>query len=317
MKQKIILLVALLAGLAAFILSKQNYESFKAEYQRQFNTVTVIAAARDLVPGTKITLDDIGKKSVFAKAVTGRVFKEDEFPELIGKKVLFMVKTGTPLNWNDVDMPYRGLSGLSGMIVRGERAIAFAVDNVSAVSGHVKPNDHVDILGTFNFPGQGKGHSGGGLAETVTLTILQDVTILATGRNTGRRGLEMEVSERFGGEQYNAVTVAVTPREAEMLIFASSKGKLALALRNREDVSVEKQLGSVDFQQLEKNFNALNAGRQQRLHPPLFSPVTAPPPAATPPPAPAATTAPRTPPSPATPAPTGPAIPVPGPPAKP
>lgn len=293
MKQKIILLVALLAGLAAFILSKQNYEGFKADYQKQFNTVTVIAAARDLVPGTKLTLSDIGKKSVFAKAVTGRVFKEDEFTELVGKKVLFMIRKDTPLNWNDVDMPYRGLSGLSGMIVSGERAIAFAVDAVSAVSGHVKPNDHVDIIGTFNFPGQGKGPSSSGPAETVTLTILQDVTILATGKNTGRRGVEMEMTERFGGEQYNAVTVAVTPREAEMLIFASSKGKLALALRNREDVSVEKQLGNVDFQQLEKNFNALNAERQQRQHPPLFGPSSAPPAAVLP--APAALGAPLTP----------------------
>jgi len=293
MKQKIILLVALLAGFAAFFLSKQNYERFKADYQKQFNTVTVIAAARDLVPGTKLTLQDIGKKSVFAKAITGRVFREDEFPELIGKKVLFMVRKDTPLNWNDVDMPYRGLSGLSGMIARGERAIAFGVDAVGAVAGHVKPNDHVDIIGTFSLPGQVKGPGATGPAETVTLTILQDVTVLATGKNTGRRGPEFDVPERFGGEQYNSVTVAVTPREAEMLVFASQKGKLTLSLRNREDVSIEKQLGNVDFQQLEKNFNALNAERQQRLHPPLFAPAGAAPmtplPApATPRPAPAA-----------------------------
>ncbi|MBI5394746.1 MAG: Flp pilus assembly protein CpaB [Verrucomicrobia bacterium] len=307
MKQKIILLVALLAGLAAFILSKQYIENFKAEYQKQFNTISVIVAARDLVPGTKITRDDIGMKDVFAKGITGRVFKPDEAAELIGKKTLFMIHKLTPINWNDVDMPYRGLSGLSGMITRGDRAIAFAVDAVSAVSGHVKPNDHVDIIGTFSFPGQGKGPSGSGPAETVTLTILQDVTILATGKNTGRRGLEMEMTERFGGEQYNSVTVAVTPREAEMLIFASSKGKLALALRNREDVSVEKQLGNVDFQQLEKNFNVLNAERQQRLHPPLFGQPSAPPPAALPGPA--------TLPSPSTPKPAP--VAVPGPPAKP
>jgi hypothetical protein len=92
----------------------------------------------------------------------------------------------------------------------------------------------------------------------------------------------MEFGERFGGEQYATVTVAVTPREAEMLVFAHQKGKLALALRNREDVSVEKQLGNVDFQMMEKNFNALNAERQQRLHPiaaPLAAPLPAPPPA--------------------------------------
>ena len=82
--------------------------------------------------------------------------------------------------------------------------------------------------------------------------------------------------DRFGS-QYASVTVAVTPREAEMLVFAQQKGKLSLALRNRDDVSAEQQLENVDFQRLEKNFNELNRVRQQRLHPALIAPsATAP-----------------------------------------
>jgi hypothetical protein len=57
-----------------------------------------------------------------------------------------------------------------------------------------------------------------------------------------------------------------------MLVFSHQKGRLSLALRNREDVSVEQQLENVDFQRLEKNFNDLNRLRQQRLHPSLLSP---------------------------------------------
>ncbi|MBM3891359.1 MAG: hypothetical protein FJ388_19780, partial [Verrucomicrobia bacterium] len=130
------------------------------------------------------------------------------------------------------------------------------------------------------------------IPDTVTLTILQDVTVLACGRNMSRRTMESDMPERFGGDQYSAVTISVTPREAEMLVFAHNKGKLTLALRNREDVTMPPLTESVDFGKLEKNFGQLNTQRQQRLHPMPggFTPLPAPAalPAATPAPAPAA-----------------------------
>ena len=277
MKQKIILLAALLAGIAAFVLSKQNFESFKNKFTAQFAQVRVVAAARNMPVGTVLTMGDIGAMTVFAKSVTGRAVLPDEYTELVGKKTRVFIEKEQPILWSDIDMPFGGFGGMSGMIRQGERAVAIPVDSTSAVSGHVKPNDHVDIIGTFSFPGAtGRTGANSQLSDTVTLTILQDVTILATGQIMSRRPSEMEGpgGDRFGS-QYSAVTVAVTPREAEMLVFAQQKGRLALALRNREDVSVEQQLENVDFQMLEKNFNELNRVRQQRLHPALLSPSAA------------------------------------------
>ncbi len=277
MKQKIILLVALLAGIAAFILSKQNFEGFKTRFQAQFAKRQVIAAARNLPIGTTITMADIGNANVFAQSISGRAVLPDDYTEVIGKKTRTFINDGQPLLWSDIDMPGGGYGGMAGVVRLGERAVAVPVDTVAAVSGHVKPNDHVDIIGTFSFPGAtGKTAATPGaqqLSDTVTITILQDVTILATGQLMSRRPSEMEGpgGDRFGS-QYSSVTVAVTPREAEMLVFAQQKGKLSLALRNREDVSVEQQLENVDFQMLEKNFNELNRLRQQRLHPALLSP---------------------------------------------
>lgn len=276
MKQKIILLVALLAGITAFVLAKQSQESFKVRFQSQFARRQVIAASRNIPIGTVLTMNDIGKSDVFAQSISGRAVLPDDYTELIGKKTRTFINEGTPILWSDVDMPYGGFGGMAGMIRLSERALAIPVDNTGAVGGHVKPNDHVDVIGTFSFPGAaGRGGSSPAaqqLSDTVTITILQDVTVLATGQLMSRRPSEMEgVNDRFGS-QYSSVTVAVTPREAEMLVFAQQKGKLSLALRNREDVSAEQQLDNVDFQMLEKNFNELNRLRQQRLHPTLLSP---------------------------------------------
>ncbi|MFA6562125.1 MAG: Flp pilus assembly protein CpaB [Verrucomicrobiia bacterium] len=275
MKQKIILLAALLAGIAAFVLSKQNFENFKTKFEAQFARVRVIAAGRNVPVGTVLAKNDIGIANVFAQSITGRAVLPDDYTELIGKKTRVFLNDGQPILWSDVDMPYGGVGGMSGMIKLGERAVAIPVDSTAAVSGHVKPNDHVDIIGTFTFPGATKGGTpaaGQQLSDTVTLTILQDVTVLATGQVMSRRPSEMQGSADRFGSQYSSVTVGVTPREAEMLVFAHQKGRLSLALRNREDVSVEQQLENVDFVKLEKNFNELNRIRQQRLHPQLLSP---------------------------------------------
>ncbi len=275
MKQKIILLAALLAGIAAFVLSKQNFENFKTKFLAQFAQVRVVAAGRNIPVGTVLMMGDIGAMTVFAKNVTGRAVLPDEYTELVGKKTRVFIEKEQPILWSDVDMPYGGVGGMSGMIKLGERAVAIPVDSTASVSGHVKPNDHVDIIGSFTFPGATKGGTpaaGQQLSDTVTLTILQDVTVLATGQVMSRRPSEMQGGADRFGSQYSSVTVGVTPREAEMLVFAHQKGRLSLSLRNREDVSVEQQLENVDFVKLEKNFNELNRVRQQRLHPQLLSP---------------------------------------------
>ena len=278
MKQKIILLAALLAGIAAFILSKQNFEGFKSRFTAQFAKRQVLVAARDIPAGVPLRPGDYKQGVVFAAAITGRAVLPDEEDQLVEKKTRYPLSAEMAILWSDIEAPGGGFGGMASVVRLGERAVAVPVDTTAAVSGHVKPNDHVDIIGTFSFPGA-TGHTAATpgaqqLSDTVTITILQDVTILATGQLMSRRPSEMEGpgADRFGS-QYSSVTVAVTPREAEMLVFAQQKGKLSLALRNREDVSVEQQLENVDFQMLEKNFNELNRLRQQRLHPALLSPT--------------------------------------------
>ena len=65
---------------------------------------------------------------------------------------------------------------------------------------------------------------------------------------------------------YSTVTLEVTPREAEMLAFAEQmRGRLSLSLRNRSDVSYEKELPQVDFAKIRSEIEDLNQKRQQRM----------------------------------------------------
>ena len=147
------------------------------------------------------------------------------------------------------------------MIKNQLRAISLNISGASGVSGMVRPSDRVDILGTFAFPSK----TLPGEMETVTLTVLQDVEILATGQKTSQ---DMAAARgRSSSSGYSTVTVQVTPREAELLVFAQQlRGSLALSLRNPADNTFETALPSINFDQLEKSLPELNRFRQQEIH---------------------------------------------------
>lgn len=136
------------------------------------------------------------------------------------------------------------------------RAVSINVSGAASVSGMVKPNDHIDVLGTFTFPNAKNGE-----LELVTLTILQNVTVLATGKDRTKSG------QANPNASYNTVTLEVTPREAEMLAFAEQiKGRLTLALRNPSDLYYEKTLPKVDFSKIQTEIESLNQLRQETVN---------------------------------------------------
>ena len=92
--------------------------------------------------------------------------------------------------------------------------------------------------------------------------MLQNVLVLATGKDTAKTSSAFN----FGGSNYSTVTLEVTPREAEMLVFCEQiKGRLALTLRNRNDTSFEKELPQVDFEKIRSEIEELNMKRQMDI----------------------------------------------------
>ena len=102
--------------------------------------------------------------------------------------------------------------------------------------------------------------------ELVTLTILQDVLVLATGKETAKSRLWDPRNNANSSASYNTVTLEVTPREAEMLVFAEQiKGRISLALRNPDDVYFETSLPRVNFEKIQGEIETLNVFRQQNI----------------------------------------------------
>lgn len=263
MKQRIVLIAAVLVGVLAAFATRgylsakdREVENEKAKFRSKYRTVDVVVAGRPIPAGSVLSIADIGHVAVVEQQLRHDAIRMENFRDLIGRKTLNRLEVGAPVFWSDIAGGAPGSRGLAEDVKPGCRAISINVSGAAAVSGMVRPNDHVDVIGTFSFP------SGEGELELVTLTIIQDVTVLATGTETAKTAAAG--ASKSGG--YSMVTLEVTPREAEMLVFAEQiKGRLALALRNPGDVHYEAELPRVDFKKIESEIESLNIFRQRTL----------------------------------------------------
>ncbi|MGI6100522.1 MAG: Flp pilus assembly protein CpaB [Kiritimatiellia bacterium] len=265
MKQRIILVIAVVTGLLAALLTRQylkardrEIDQRLAQIKQDYRRVSVVTVAKPLPAGTVISANDLRSLKVFEQQLRHDVVLEENYRSLLNRRLLNRLDVGTPIFWSDIEGGAPGSRGLAGDIKSGMRALSINVAGAAAVSGMVRPNDRIDVIGTFSFPS--REHPGE--LELVTLTIIQDVTVLATG---------LETAKSLAGQtgragSYNTVTLEVTPREAEMLVFAEQiKGRLSLALRNPDDVHYEPSLPRVNFDKIEAEIEALNLHRQRTI----------------------------------------------------
>lgn len=266
MKRRIVLVASLVAGLLAAVLTRAYMASKdaevaakRAELDRLYDTTEVLVLRRTIPEGTALVKSDLEPRKAPKLGLRGQAVPRDRQQSLVGRKVTRQCQAGEVLFWYDIEGGNPDDRGLSAAVRRKMRAMSINVSGAAAVSGMVKPNDHVDVIGTFDFPDDGGGARRGDL---VTCTILQNVLVLATGRDTAKASA-LDPELRRG---YTTVTLEVSPREAEMLAFAEQmKGRLALTLRNRNDTSFEKELPEVDFRKIRAEMVDLNNKRQSGI----------------------------------------------------
>ena len=265
MKQKTVLFVSIAVGLLAAILTRsylatKNVEiaRLKAQFVKEHGTMEVVCFKKDVPGGTTLTLNEIGHTTVPAKGLRGQAIPAEMYKSVAGRKTLFGHRRGETVFWSDLEGGNPALRTLAGDVKRQMRAVSINASGAAAVSGMVHPADHVDVIGTFSFPGAPDAN-GRPTTKFVTCTILQNVLVLATGRETAK-------SIGTGGSNYSTVTLEVSPREAEMLVFAEQMhGRLSLSLRNPNDTSYERELPKVDFEKIQGEIEELNAKRQSAI----------------------------------------------------
>jgi len=260
MRQKMLLLSAVFFGVLAFLLTFHQIKVEREKALGETRALELIELTKNKVADETITLNDIKPVKVRRfKSATEREILWAHRDRILDQTMARSLTKGDILQWTDLQIANKGAKGLTDYIIQGDRAISISVDATSSVTGLINPGDNVDIVGTFRFPEM----KGDKTLDTLTLTILQNVRILATGTDMG--AFTLNKSARRKG--YSTVTLALTPKEVEMIIFATQKGKLILSLRNREETKIEQFLQSVNFKYFEDHINDYNKNREKRVRP--------------------------------------------------
>jgi pilus assembly protein CpaB len=131
--------------------------------------------------------------------------------------------------------PAGTLGGLSALITEGKRAITVRVNDVIGVAGFALPGNYVDIIvstETVLDPNA----TARTREQSISKIVLERILVLAVAQEVNRDETKPKV--------VNAVTLEVTPEQAEKLDLARSVGTLSLALRNQVDPAAAATAGA-------------------------------------------------------------------------
>lgn len=216
----LMLLVGLVfATIAALVANTWIKNKLAGQQQAEY---PVVVAASDIPFGIKV--DDFHVKIINwpNKDVPDGSFGKTE--DVIGKIVKNAFYTGEVITEKRISQ-HLGGSTLSALIAEKFRAVTVRVDDVVGVAGFVLPGNYVDVLATRR--------AGLASGRTETRTILENIKVLA---------VDQEASpDKEKPAVVRAVTMELTPKQAEKVVDAMKEGTIQLTLRNPLDASLSEK----------------------------------------------------------------------------
>jgi pilus assembly protein CpaB len=234
LKGKMPLVIAVVLALIAVVVAWRAIKMRELEVTRGWQLEKVVVAAADIQPGSFLTNDSAHVDFMPRKFVYESVLIPADLEVALGREVIVPIKRGEPIHWYQLQ-GIRSLERLSKAVRRGGRAVSMDVNERSSVGQWVRPNDHVDVLGTFRDPNSN---------QMVAVTLLQNVIVLATGSITAASQTART------DNTFSTITLLVLPEEAEILVLAQELGSLYLSLRNTEDISIFEERARTTIQTL-------------------------------------------------------------------
>ena len=218
----LMLFIAAIAGLAAVFLAARWMHNQGGEKGR------IAVANADIELGGRISPEMIRMADWPDGSVPAGAFAEAA--KLEGRVVLVSIQRGEPLTEARL-APIGTKGGLSAVVPEGKRAMTVRVNDVVGVAGFALPGTYVDVMvNTQDERGQR-----GDRDHSISKIVLERILVLAVAQEADRDSTKPKV--------VNAVTLELTPKDAEMLDLARSVGTLSLVLRNQTDPKATAQGG--------------------------------------------------------------------------
>jgi len=212
----IVMTVAVLFGFAAVVFASRWLLK-----QPGSSSGRIVVAAADVSLGQRLAPEMFKLADWPADSVPKGAFTDPQ--KLSGRVLRTNLLMGEPVS--EVKLAPAGtLGGLSALITEGKRAITVRVNDVIGVAGFALPGNYVDIIVSTqkDLPPGAEARQ-----QNISKIVLERILVLAVAQEVNRDETKPKV--------VNAVTLEVTPEQAEKLDLARSVGTLSLALRNQVD----------------------------------------------------------------------------------
>ena len=206
--------------------------------------LTVPMVSRTLTSGQTVSMDDVAlvrltREQMLEAGITKAFMSKPE--QIIGKTVKRELRRGSTFDTRDFYPTGQG-PGIAHRLKPGLRAITVAMLPTNALIGFAGAGQSVDVL--FHY---GHGDASASATEgsrrrrgnqnlpadlrAATSTLIQDAEILAFNKQTN----EVAETKNVPMDERVLVTLAVFPREAELLRLATGHGELSMTLRSPRD----------------------------------------------------------------------------------
>ncbi|MEB3100276.1 Flp pilus assembly protein CpaB [Ferviditalea candida] len=216
MRSKIILIMAILMGLATTLLFYKYVSKFNNMAPEDVHAVEVLTAKGPIHKNQMISSDMIEKIAVPDQGIYKQAVKEGG--QAIGKFALQEIAQGEPILAERLGTVKEESLVVSKKVKEGMRAVSIGVNFVQSVSNLIEPEDFVDVILT---------EKPKDAPEPQSSIVLENVHVLAVGRRM------VEATKDTAYVEYSSATLEVELKDAVKLVNSAAKGSLQLILHSK------------------------------------------------------------------------------------
>jgi pilus assembly protein CpaB len=216
----VVLGVALVAGGAAYMLSRGQAPAPVKVVQQASDTVDILVAKTDIGVGRSVTAENLAWQPWPVKAAGPLFIKRTARPNALedmkGSVARASFIVGEPIREQKL-VKANGSGFMSAILPAGMRAVSTEISAETGAGGFILPNDYVDVILT-------REGSEGFISETVL-------------RNTRVLAIDQTIQEKDGQKVVvgKTATLELGPSQSETLTMSRRRGVLSLALRSLSD----------------------------------------------------------------------------------
>jgi pilus assembly protein CpaB len=216
--RRITLIVAAIVAIGTGVLTVNYLGGLQQKAAPQQAPKAILVAGQDIPARTKITRDMLRETQRAANEIESDAILDPR--QIDGKLALITIPTGSIITSSKVGSPVE--TSLTYRLKPGTRAVSIAIDRVKSVSGLIQAGDKVDVIAVPPRDNQ---------SQPRGYTILRGVTVLALGNSLETAG----ATPSPDNQNYQTITLELTPEQTDMIAMADLNTTLRLALRSPKE----------------------------------------------------------------------------------